>query len=112
MNDLGLLLVHAKTGDITAYDAIVRRFQDMAVAYAYALLCDVHLAEDAAQEAFIEAWRHLPRVYGPASFPGWLRAIVFKQCDRLTRGKRIETVPLEHAEDVASRALDPAERLA
>ncbi|HCQ03655.1 MAG TPA: hypothetical protein DIT99_24540 [Candidatus Latescibacteria bacterium] len=112
MNDFGLLLVRAKNGNQSAYGEIVQDFQDMAVGYAYALLGDMYLAEDAAQEAFIEAWRYLPKVYGPVTFPGWLRAIIFKQCDRLTRRRRLETEPLENAEDVVSQAPGPVEQLA
>src|SRR5712692_187738 len=89
----------AQLGDVEAYEWIVRRFQDMAVGYAASILGDFHLAEDAAQEAFIEAWRDLPQLREPAAFAGWLRKIVFKQCDRLTRGKRAATVPMETAAD-------------
>ena len=69
----------------------------MAYGYAYAILGDFQLAQDAAQEAFIEAYRQLADLKEPKAFPGWLKRIVFKHCDRLTRGKRILTVPLEEA---------------
>src|SRR3954447_4441968 len=87
----------AQTGDLEAYGWLVRRFQDMAVGYAASILGDFHLAEDAAQEAFLEVWRDLVKLREPAAFAGWLRKIVFKQCDRITRGKRVATVPMEAA---------------
>ena len=96
MEDLKkLILWVAQTGSTSAYDIIVRRFQDMAVGYAYSVLGDFHLAEDAAQEAFIEAFDCLPKLREPNAFPAWFRRIIFKQCDRLTRGMRLETVPIE-----------------
>ena len=49
MEELNALVLRARAGDLDAYGALVRRFQDMAVAYAYALLNDFHLAQDAAQ---------------------------------------------------------------
>ena len=55
--------------------------------YAYTVLGDFHLAEDAAQEAFIEAYHNLCKVYGPRVFPTWLRQIIFRQCQRQRRGK-------------------------
>src|SRR5437763_10117781 len=99
----------AQVGDTEAFGRIVRRFQDMAVGYAASLLGDFHLAEDAAQEAFLEAWRDLPQLREPAAFAGWLRRIVFKQCHRLTRGRRLPTVPLEAAAALASPEPGPAE---
>ncbi len=67
----------------------------MAVGYSYSILHDFQLAEDAAQEAFFEAYRTLPKLREPAAFAGWFRRIVFKQCDRITRRRVIATVPLD-----------------
>ena len=109
MEALKLLIVRAQAGDMDAYGTIVQRFQDMAVGYAYSILGDFHLAEDAAQEAFMEAYANLSKVYGETAFPSWLRKIIFKHCDRLTRGKRISTVPIEAAVEMASPEKGPAE---
>ena len=108
MEELRSLVVRAQAGDIEAYGAVVRRFQDMACGYAHTVLGDFHLAEDAAQEAFVEAYRALGKLREPAAFPGWFRRIVFKHCDRLTRRKRAPTVPLETACDVPSDGTDPS----
>jgi len=94
VEDVRSLVDRAKAGKLEAYGAIVRRFQDMAVGYGYAVLGDFYLAEDAAQEAFIEAYRDLGKLRDAAAFPGWFRRIVFKHCDRLRRGKRIEATKL------------------
>ncbi|HSB12326.1 MAG TPA: sigma-70 family RNA polymerase sigma factor [Blastocatellia bacterium] len=95
-------LVHrARGGDVDAYEALVLRFQDMAVGYGYSILRDFQSAEDAAQEAFFEAYRNLDNLREPAAFPGWFRRIVFKQCDRLTRRGSAVLVPLDSAEDPA-----------
>ena len=80
-----------------AFDELVRRFQDMAFACAYAALCDFHLAEDAAQGAFVTAWRKLAQLRAPEAFPGWLRRVVLTECSRLTRGRRVPTVALDDA---------------
>jgi cytohesin len=78
-----------------AFAEIVRRFQDMAFGLAYAVLGDAALAEDAAQEAFLSAWRELDNLREPDAFPGWFRQIVRTQCSRLTRNKRLPTVSFE-----------------
>jgi RNA polymerase sigma factor (sigma-70 family) len=82
-------------------------FQDMAYACAYAVLEDSCLAEDAAQEAFITAWQKLDQLRRPEAFAGWLRRIVLTECNRLTRGKRLLTMPLGDDAQVPSDHADP-----
>ena len=94
----------AQAGDLEAFNWLVRRFQGRATAYASSVLGSFHGGQDAAQEAFVEAFRLLPTLRAPEAFPIWLRKIVFKQCDRLTRGKRVDTVPLQDAEHLPSSA--------
>lgn len=100
METLTSLVIAAQGGDLEAFEKIVGRFKGMAYASAYSLLNDAQLAEDVAQEAFIEAYLDLPKLREPAAFPGWFQRIVFKQIDRLTRGKHIPTMPLENAHHI------------
>lgn len=102
MTSLESLIHKTRDGDEAAFEIIVRRFQDMAVGYGYSILRDFQLAEDAAQEAFLEAYRNLDKLREPAAFPGWFRRIVFKQCDRITRNRSFVVVPLDDARDRAS----------
>ncbi|MHC4591885.1 MAG: RNA polymerase sigma factor [Planctomycetota bacterium] len=109
MEELKSLVTRAQSGSVDAYAEVVRRFQDMAFGCAYATLGDFHLAEDAAQEAFIGAYYDLDALRDPAAFPGWLRRIVLKHCDRLTRRRRGRTTPLESAHGVSSDCSGPPE---
>jgi RNA polymerase sigma factor (sigma-70 family) len=77
-----------------AFGQLAQRFQDMAYGYAYAILEDTYLAQDAAQEAFITAYQNLEQLLEPKAFPSWLRRIVLTQCSRLTRGKHVQTQPI------------------
>src|SRR5215212_6269220 len=81
------LIRGAQRGDLDAFGEVVVRFQDLAYAVAYSIVGDAHLAQDAAQEAFIEAYLCLSSLREPAAFPGWFRRIVAKRGDRLVRGK-------------------------
>lgn len=92
-----------------AFTELVRRFQDMAFGCAYARLGDLALAEDAAQEAFIAAYRGLPKLREPGAFPSWLKRIVVRQCNRFIRARRLELAPLEGAMGVPAAQLGPAE---
>lgn len=107
--ELRALVARAGAHDLAAYESLVARFQDMAVGYAYARLGDLHLAQDAAQEAFWQAYRDLPALRDQEAFPGWLRRIVARQCGRLTRGKRVRVVPLSTVIELLSPLPEPAE---
>ncbi|MCE5323598.1 sigma-70 family RNA polymerase sigma factor [bacterium] len=108
MDELKSLVDRARNGDLDAFGIIVGRFQDMALAYAYSVMGDFHLAEDAAQEAFIQAYRDLDALRDPDAFPGWFRKIIFKHCDRIKRKRHFQTVSLESVNEVASGDPDPA----
>src|SRR5688500_909680 len=95
--DLVELIAAVKRREPAAQSKLVIQFQDMAFAIAYARLGDFLLAEDAAQDAFLEVFRNLDALEEPAGFPNWLRRIVLSQCDRLSRGKRMTVQRLDAA---------------
>ncbi len=101
MGELSGLIKAARKGDSDAFEEALRRFQDMAVGYAYALLGDWQEAEDAAQEAFIAAWIGLVNLRDPAAFPGWFRRIVYTKAQRRLRVKGPLLVSLEQAGEIA-----------
>ena len=70
---------------MAAFELLVRRYQDLVTGTAYGWLADPELARDVAQEVFLEAHLKLDQLQDPAAFRGWLRRIVIKQCDRVTR---------------------------
>ena len=65
----------AVNGDAGAYDEIVRRKQAHVRSLMRRLSNDRTLAEDLAQQAFVEVWKSLPKLDAPAAFSHWLRAI-------------------------------------
>jgi RNA polymerase sigma-70 factor, ECF subfamily len=71
------LVRKAKAGDTAAFAEIIRRYQNLVYATALQILKDPALAEDAAQEAFVTAFRSLPDLRTESSFPPWLRKIVW-----------------------------------
>ncbi len=99
----------AQAGDDLSFAELVRAFQDIAVAFATATLGDYHLAEDAAQEAFVDAYRNLRSVRSPEAFSSWLHTIIVKQCDRITRRKQHRTTALDYAFRLASADPSPHE---
>jgi RNA polymerase sigma factor (sigma-70 family) len=110
MNDTDALVDQAARGDRSAFTALVRRYGDMALGCALAILGDYQAAEDAAQEAFVSAYFGLATLRDPASFPGWLRGIVRNQSLRLVRTRRVPLVSLDAAFAVPDRAAGPSEQ--
>ncbi len=92
-----------------AFEEIVRRFQDLALACARAQLRDPALAEDAAQDAFLVAWERLEQLREPAAFPGWIRRLVLTQCHRRLRAKRLDLHPESESENVPAATAPAAD---
>ncbi len=96
MEELKDLVVQAQAGNLRAYDGLVRRFRDMALAYAHSLLGDFHLAEDAVQEAFVAAYEELGQLRAPEAFAAWFKRIVFAHCTRQMRRRKSTRLRLGH----------------
>lgn len=113
MNEVAELVIKAQTGDQCAFEEIHRRFKDMALVYAYSILGDYGLAEDASQQAFLDAYLDLLTIRTPAAFPGWFRTIVQRHAIRIQRGRRtIMTIPLESAPELVDSGRTPVQELA
>lgn len=102
--DTGTLATRARQGDIEAFTRLVKDYQAMAFGYAYSRLGDFSLAEDAAQQAFITAWRSLDKLQQPERFGGWLKSIVYFECSHIRRARSLGDLPLEEAGHIAEAA--------
>jgi RNA polymerase sigma factor (sigma-70 family) len=70
------LIGRTKRGERQAFEELVRRYQEVAFRTAWIILRDDADAEDAAQTAFIKAWRAIDRFRDGAPFRPWLLQIV------------------------------------
>lgn len=86
--DEARLIERAKEGDITAFNRLVLHHQDAVYNYAYTILYDSDAAADAAQDAFISAYKAINR-FRTGNFRSWLYRIVKNKClDALRKKKR------------------------
>lgn len=93
--DEAALILAARQGDLDAFNRLVLAYQDLVFSQAYRMLGEMATAEDATQDAFIAAFRHLG-TYRGGSFKAWLLRIVTNTCyDELRRRKRRPTTALE-----------------
>ena len=72
------LVERAQQGDESAFGALAVRIADRLYAIAQHILRDTALAEDAAQQAMIDIWRHLPELKEADHFQAWSYRIVVR----------------------------------
>jgi RNA polymerase sigma-70 factor (ECF subfamily) len=84
------LVIRARDGDRDAFSTIAAQSLGHVSAVARMILRDEYAAQDAVQEAFIEAWRSLPSLRDPDRFDAWMRRLLVRSCFKGTRrGKRV-----------------------
>jgi RNA polymerase sigma-70 factor, ECF subfamily len=97
------LVSRAQAGRLDAFEELVRRHRLAAYRVALRMLGDENDAEDATQEAFVQAWRNLGGFRADAAFSTWMYRIVTNRCLNMLRARR-RTEPLpEGHEAPASR---------
>jgi RNA polymerase sigma-70 factor (ECF subfamily) len=74
------LVERAREGDEVAFSELLDLDGDRCYAIAYLILRDVERAQDAVQQAFLLAWRELPRLRDPQRFEVWLHRLVVNAC--------------------------------
>ena len=105
----GELVRRARQGDKRAYDALVQAHQDIALRVAYVICPSAGDAEDAAQEAFVKAWRALGRFADGRPFRPWLLAIVANEArNRRRSAGRAARLALRACSDRASGDAAPS----
>jgi len=114
--DDAALVERARAGDADAFERLIEARLDRAYRTALAIVRTDWDARDACQDAFVAAWRELPRLRDVTRFDAWLDRIVVNQCRTSLRRRkaRIREIPLdESAHESTSPALpSPADALA
>jgi RNA polymerase sigma factor (sigma-70 family) len=89
------LILEAQQGDLDAFNRLVLEYQTVVYNLAYRIMGDGDSAADAAQDAFISAYKNLRHFRG-GSFKAWLLRIATNACyDELRRRKRRPAASLE-----------------
>jgi len=98
------LVVRARSGDSAAYAALVERYRGVALRVAQRITGEPDEAEDAAQDAFVKAYTHLPRFRSGAPFRPWLLQIVANEAkNRRTAAARRSALERRATEESAAR---------
>jgi RNA polymerase sigma-70 factor (ECF subfamily) len=102
--DESKLIARAAAGDSAAFALLVRQRQSALRGFLRRLTRnDPTLADDIAQEAFLEAWRNISRYRGEGSFAGWLNRIAWSRFLMEARKRKPELL-----EDLPERSIETA----
>ena len=74
------LVADAQQGDQGAFEALTVADQPRLFKVAYGVLRDRSLSEDATQQAFLDIWRHLPRLRDGAKYEAWSYRLLVHAC--------------------------------
>ena len=104
------LIARAAGGDAAAFGVLVRQNQSPLRGFLRRLTRTDHaLADDLAQETFLEAWRKLSQYRGEGSFAGWLTRIAWSRFLMEARKRKpelMEDLPEQSIETSPDVALD------
>jgi RNA polymerase sigma-70 factor, ECF subfamily len=93
------LVERAQRGDEVAFVELLDRYGGRCNGVAYGILRDAERAGDAVQQAFLLAWRDLPRLRDPDRFGVWLHRLLVHACFEEARRHRrwtthVQVLPL------------------
>jgi RNA polymerase sigma-70 factor, ECF subfamily len=91
----------AMSGDAAAFSELVRRRQGALRSLLRRLSRDPALADDLAQQAFVKAWRALPKLRSVGAFGAWLRRLAVNTWLEHLRAAAPVGVPMS-AEELAA----------
>jgi RNA polymerase sigma factor (sigma-70 family) len=106
------LVERAQRGDQDAFEVLAAATVDRCYAVAYRVLRDPHLAQDATQQALLNAWQDLPTLRDPGRFEAWLHRLVVRACYTEARRDRRWTARVRLIPSDADAIPDTARSLA
>lgn len=104
------VVARVRAGDTPMFEILMRRYNQRLYRAARAILHSDADAEDAVQQAYLNAYRHLAQFEGRAKFSTWLTRIAVYAAlarRRRSRGKFVGSADEQHVERVASATPDP-----
>ncbi len=105
------LIKQCLDGEIQRYGILVDRYSARIINLAYMMVGDRHDAEDIAQDAFVRAYKALPRFERKAKFSSWLYQIALNLCKDYLKAKsrHAKSVDDEHLESLDGNPRDEAQ---
>jgi RNA polymerase sigma-70 factor (ECF subfamily) len=105
--DEATVVALAKSGDVAAFEELVKRRQSWLRHFLRRLCGDAHLADDLAQQALLNAWRNMAGLRTNLAFGAWLRRMAMNAW--LDHVRRHDAVVIDGSDDVAIEEHDPVD---
>jgi RNA polymerase sigma-70 factor (ECF subfamily) len=96
------LVSRAREGDLSAFEALYRRYVRRIYALCLRLSGDTSLAEDLTQEAFVRAWKKMAQFRGESAFSTWLHPLAVNVVLAERRSRRSRDAHTFLTDDVSS----------
>ena len=109
------LMHQLQTGDSSAFDTLVKRWEKPLLNYCYRMANDITLAEDLRQEVFLRIYRSAKTFRGMAEFSTWMYRIATNLClDTLDKKGHQAEIPMgdyltSGCEGLHSSLIDPSD---
>lgn len=101
------LVDRARAGDSAAFEQLFEQFHGPILNYLYRMVNDRAVAEDLTQDAFIKAYKALPRTRDDLAFKAWLYRIATNTAiSHMRRGKVIQWLPIIGDRETREESVD------
>ena len=105
------LVTLAALGDERAFAELVKRRQATVRGLLRRLCGNAALADDLAQDAFVQAWRTVSQIRNAAAFGGWLKQVAVRTWLQHARKAKLALEPLDDASTIEAAAAPNGERV-
>jgi RNA polymerase sigma-70 factor (ECF subfamily) len=103
-----MVLARSRQGDNRgALGLMMELHEETVLAFCVRTLRERELAEDVAQQVFIEAHRDIERFRGDASLRSWLIGIAYHRCQDAIKARSRRSAKIEQDEEAVSGHVDP-----
>jgi RNA polymerase sigma-70 factor (ECF subfamily) len=105
--DRPVFLALLRAGDERAFSDLITHTAPRLLVVARRMLADEHNAQDGVQEAYLAAFKSLPRFDGRSALTTWLHRIAINAClMKLRHRRRHPTLPVHSVEDLQPQFAD------
>src|SRR4051812_11338304 len=97
-----ILVDRCRSGDLTSWEALARRWDQSLLALAYRILGSVHDAEEVRQRVFLRMLGRPQKLPNPDAFAAWIRRLTVDEAITHIRRQSRNSRATQHARDMIS----------